>query len=204
MNIGARNSPTRSCRPRCSGCSPSAACPRSVLRIELTETDLLGDPEQARCVLQALRDSGVGIAVDDFGTGFASLTQLRSLPFDELKIDQLVRRRSSTPTTDAAHIVTTVVDLAHGLGLVVTAEGVETPGSLAALAEIGCDTVQGYLLGRPMPAEEAWTWLHRARPASRSAAAGGGTGRRGASGTSAARTATATGHGQGHSPSCSH
>ncbi|WP_088281697.1 bifunctional diguanylate cyclase/phosphodiesterase [Kineosporia sp. A_224] len=158
VNIGARNVADPQLPTEVLRLLAERGLPASVLRVELTETDLLGDPEQARCVLQALRDSGIGIAVDDFGTGFASLTQLRSLPFDELKIDKSFVQVIDTDH-DAAHIVTTVVDLAHGLGLVVTAEGVETPESLAALAEIGCDTVQGYLLGRPMPAEEAWTWL---------------------------------------------
>ena len=158
VNVGARNLadpqfPTEVLRRLA-----ERGLPASVLRLELTETDLLGDPEQARGVLQALRDAGVGIAVDDFGTGFASLAQLRNLPFDELKIDKsFVQVLDTDP--GAAHIVRTVVDLAHGLGLVVTAEGVETPTSLAVLAEAGCDTVQGFLLSRPLPADAVRQWL---------------------------------------------
>ncbi len=163
VNIGARNLADPQLPTDVLQLLTERALPPSVLRLELTETDLLGDPDQARGVLQALRDSGIGIAVDDFGTGFASLAQLRNLPFDELKIDKsFVGVLDSDP--HARHIVTSVVTLAHGLGLLVTAEGVETEACLDALDEVGCDTAQGYLLSRPLPADDAFSWLLRHDP----------------------------------------
>jgi EAL domain-containing protein (putative c-di-GMP-specific phosphodiesterase class I) len=134
-----------------------------MLRLELTETDLLGDPEQARTVLEELRTLGVDLAVDDFGTGFASLSQLRKLPFRELKIDRsFVAVLEGDP--EAVHIVDSVVDLAHGLGLTVTAEGVETVGCLDVLRSVGCDVAQGYYFSKPLPPDALLEWVLRHDP----------------------------------------
>lgn len=114
--------------------------------------------------LTRFRIKGVGLAVDDFGTGFSGLIQLRRLPFTEIKIDrQFVTDLPGS--RDDAVIVRAVTELAHGLGLTVTAEGVETIEQLAALREIGCDQVQGYLLAHPLEAAElvAWESRHRRR-----------------------------------------
>jgi diguanylate cyclase (GGDEF)-like protein len=130
----------------------------AMLRLELTETDLLGDPDQARAVLEELRGLGVELAVDDFGTGFASLSQLRHLPFKELKIDRsFVAVLEADP--QAVHIVDSIVDLAHGLGLTVTAEGVETEACLDVLRSVGCDIAQGYLFSRPLPPQALLDWV---------------------------------------------
>jgi EAL domain-containing protein (putative c-di-GMP-specific phosphodiesterase class I) len=130
----------------------------AMLRLELTETDLLGDPDQARAVLEELRGLGVELAVDDFGTGFASLSQLRHLPFKELKIDRsFVAVLEADP--QAVHIVDSIVDLAHGLGLTVTAEGVETEACLDVLRSVGCDVAQGYLFSRPLPPQALLDWV---------------------------------------------
>ena len=114
--------------------------------------------------LTRFRIKGIGLAIDDFGTGYSSLMQLRQLPFTELKIDQafvadLDRSR------DCRLIVQSIAELAHGLGLTVTAEGVETIEQLRLVRELGADVAQGYLIGAPMPADglAAWTKAFRGR-----------------------------------------
>jgi EAL domain-containing protein (putative c-di-GMP-specific phosphodiesterase class I) len=110
--------------------------------------------------LTRFRIKGVGLAIDDFGTGFSGLIQLRRLPFTEVKIDRQFVTDLPTSRDDAV-IVRSVVDLAHGLGLMVTAEGVETIEQLAALRELGCDLVQGYLLSQPLEAQDLVAWASR-------------------------------------------
>jgi EAL domain-containing protein (putative c-di-GMP-specific phosphodiesterase class I) len=110
--------------------------------------------------LTRFRIKGVGLAIDDFGTGYSGLTQLRRLPFTEIKIDREFVTDLATSRDDAV-IVRSVVDLAHGLGLQVTAEGVETIEQLAALRALGCDLVQGYLLAHPLEAQELVPWASR-------------------------------------------
>ncbi len=131
----------------------AAGLPAQALRIEVTETVVMSDPERILQTLRDLRQLGVGVSLDDYGTGLASLSYLRSLPVDELKIDRsFVARMVEDPAS--ALIVRSTVDLAHGLGLHVVAEGVEDEATLAALDAAGCDLVQGYLLGRPGPVEQ--------------------------------------------------
>lgn len=110
--------------------------------------------------LTRFRIKGVGLALDDFGTGYSGLIQLRKLPFNEIKIDrQFVTELPSS--RDDQVIVRSVIDLAHGLGLQVTAEGVETVEQLAALRDLGCDLIQGYLLAHPLEADELVPWASR-------------------------------------------
>jgi EAL domain-containing protein (putative c-di-GMP-specific phosphodiesterase class I) len=108
--------------------------------------------------LTRFRIKGMGLAIDDFGTGYSSLLQLRQLPFTEVKID-----RCFVADLPAAHdsrlIVKTIVDLAHGLGLVATAEGVETIEQLRCVHELGCDVVQGYLVAPPLDPEDLIGWV---------------------------------------------
>ena len=126
--------------------------PASLLRLEITETTLLVNPRSAMSVLQALRAMGVGLSVDDFGTGYSSLRYLKHLPVDEIKVDRsFVGAMLTSP--DEAAIVKSVVDLGHNLGLTVVAEGVEDAGTLRALRALSCDIAQGYLIGRPGPAQ---------------------------------------------------
>jgi diguanylate cyclase (GGDEF)-like protein len=122
------------------------------LVLEVTETALVKDMAGIRTVMQAARDLGVHIALDDFGTGYSSLLYLKGLPIDRLKVDRSFVSGLGSSGQDPT-IVTTVVDLAHKLGLAVVAEGVETEEELRAVGEMGCDEVQGFLLGRPGPAE---------------------------------------------------
>jgi EAL domain-containing protein (putative c-di-GMP-specific phosphodiesterase class I) len=122
------------------------------LRLELTETVLANDLEAVIARMTALRTAGIGIALDDFGTGFSSLSYLRRLPLVELKIDRsFVGSLLASP--DDAAIARTVIALGRSLGLAVIAEGVETATQRDLLAGMGCQAFQGYLFGRPAPAE---------------------------------------------------
>lgn len=130
------------------------------LELEITETVLLQDDKTVLETLHAVRDLGVRVAMDDFGTGYSSLSYLRRFPFDKIKIDQSFVRGLGEDA-DAAAIVSAVVGLGRSLGMAVNAEGVETPGQLAALQAIGCDEVQGYFFSSPRPAKEIAEMLHR-------------------------------------------
>jgi len=112
--------------------------------------------------LTRFRIKGIGLAIDDFGTGYSSLMQLRQLPFTEVKIDQAFIA-DVAKTRDCRLIVQSVVELAHGLGLTATAEGVETIEQLRAVRELGCDLVQGYLISEPLEPQELKGWKQRFR-----------------------------------------
>ncbi len=130
----------------------------SWLAVEITESSLMGDLDAAITVCRRLRERGLSIYVDDFGTGYSSLGYLHRLPVDVLKIDRSFVQDLEV-NKDSVSIVRTIISLAHGLGLRVIAEGVETEGQFALLREMGCDAVQGFLFGKPQPAEalpEAW------------------------------------------------
>ena len=132
--------------------------PPSALEIEITESCVMEGAGDVVRTLEAVRATGVHVAMDDFGTGHSSLGALASLPIDTLKIDRcFVSGVESGSTND--RIVTAILDLGAGLGLGVVAEGVETAEELDYLAARGCRVVQGYHLGRPMPAAEATEWL---------------------------------------------
>ena len=120
------------------------------LCFEISEIALLDDLETTNDALRALKDLGVRLAIDDFGTGGSSLTYLRQFPFDELKIDSSFIAGLGKSAADDA-IVAATIDMAHALGMVVAAEGVETELQRARLLELGCDRAQGYLLAEPTP-----------------------------------------------------
>jgi len=124
-----------------------------LIDLEITESVLVEDIEESTRKLQILRRAGVGVSVDDFGTGYCSLSYLARLPVDTLKIDRsfVVRMRDATYPRS---IVAMIVSLAHTLGLKVIAEGVEDDDQLRLLRELGCDQIQGYLVGRPVPPEQ--------------------------------------------------
>ena len=137
--------------------------PARSLLLEVTESLLMANCDRAVQVLTRLRDAGVGVAIDDYGTGHSSLAYLAALPVTELKLDRTFIA-AMTGSARAAAIVTSTLQLAHALGLVLVAEGAEDAGTVAALAELGCDVVQGYQLSRPLPPEQLWVWLEeRAR-----------------------------------------
>lgn len=130
--------------------------PTDRLVLELTE----GATQQFVKLMDTLtrfRIKGIGLAIDDFGTGYSSLLQLRQLPFTELKIDRCFV--IDLPTAhDSRLIVRTIAELAHGLGLVATAEGVETVDQLRSVRELGCDVVQGFLIAPPLEPEDLQSW----------------------------------------------
>lgn len=124
------------------------------LALEMTETMLLDDPEKALQRLRELKLAGVRVAIDDFGTGYSSLAYLRRYPVHMVKIDREFVAEIAASTQDQC-IVRAMVELAKGLDHVVLAEGVETNAELEVLRTLGCQLVQGFLIGRPMPSEEA-------------------------------------------------
>ena len=130
------------------------ALPKGALTIELTESSLMENVMRVQNVLAELKALGIQLSLDDFGTGYSSLAYLKQFPIDKLKIDQSFVRGLPDDGDDAT-IARTIVAMAHQLRLVVAAEGVETPAQALFLKDIGCDELQGYLLGRPVPATEA-------------------------------------------------
>jgi diguanylate cyclase (GGDEF)-like protein/PAS domain S-box-containing protein len=125
----------------------------SCLNLEITETIMMDDEEGTSAVLRQLEQLGVTLAIDDFGTGYSSLGTLRHFPVDTLKIDRSFVDGLGAESDDSV-IVSGVIGLAHGLGLRVVAEGVETADQLARLHELGCDLGQGYYFSRPLPPDE--------------------------------------------------
>jgi diguanylate cyclase len=134
--------------------------PPDQLELEITEGTLMQDLQHTLALLQSFKAMGVQLAIDDFGTGYSSLAYLKRFPLDVLKIDQAFVRNLCTDPDDQA-IVKTVIALARSLGLSSVAEGVETEAQHQMLRDMGCDVIQGYLWGKPMPADEAVDWLVR-------------------------------------------
>ncbi|MFP4639573.1 MAG: EAL domain-containing protein [Guyparkeria sp.] len=136
--------------------------PAARLELELTEGILMNDTESAIEVLKELRDSRISVSIDDFGTGFSSLSYLKNLPIDTIKIDRSFVQHVETSDDDAA-IVQGVISMAHHLGLRVVAEGIETDTQREILTRYGCDILQGYFFARPMPIAELTDYLERTR-----------------------------------------
>ena len=128
------------------------------LEFEITESMVFGDPESAVNVLQALRDMGIHLSIDDFGTGHSSLAYLKRFPLDSLKIDRSFIQDLPEDADDAA-ITQAIIAMAHSLRLRVVAEGVETEEQLRFLREHRCDEMQGYLFSRPVPEHQFETLL---------------------------------------------
>lgn len=123
-----------------------------LLELELTESASMNDPEKTFRILRELKAMGVGLAIDDFGTGYSNLNYLKRFPVDRIKLDQSFVRDIVSDPDDLA-IARAVIAMAHGLRLTVIAEGVESAGQLALLADHGCDEIQGYIFSKPLPAE---------------------------------------------------
>jgi diguanylate cyclase (GGDEF)-like protein len=143
---------------RVSACLDRYGLPSSVLQLELTEGSLFAESAPARATLKQLRQLGVSLSLDDFGTGWSSLGQLRQLPVSEIKVDRSFVSRMADDPRDLA-IVTAVVDLARGLAVRVVAEGCEDQRTWDLLAALGCDRIQGWVLSPALPADELEAWL---------------------------------------------
>jgi diguanylate cyclase (GGDEF)-like protein/PAS domain S-box-containing protein len=133
-----------------------------LLELEVTESMMMSDPEQAIAILESLGRLGVRLAIDDFGTGYSSMAYLKRLPVDTLKLDRIFVTNVDTDATDA-DLCAGVIALAHKLGLDVVAEGVETEPQRDALAQRDCDYYQGYLFSKPLGADQATRFLRSQR-----------------------------------------
>ncbi|MEX2148980.1 MAG: EAL domain-containing protein [Steroidobacteraceae bacterium] len=152
VNLSARNLYDPRLRERIEGLLATWGVPGELLQLEITEGALVADPEAARLVLRRLGELGCRTHIDDFGTGYSSLSYLISLPVHALKIDRsfVVRMDSK----EALTVVSSIIGMAHGLGMRVVAEGVEHAAERDVLVSLGCDEAQGYLFGRPAPADQ--------------------------------------------------
>lgn len=160
VNFSARQFAARNIRELVTETLKKTGLPGDGLEMEITESLLAQDMEYTLEVLLSLKKLGVYVAVDDFGTGYSSLSYLKRFPIDRLKIDQSFVRDLVTDGDDRA-IATAVVTLGHSLGIRVIAEGVETAQQMEILRSMGCDEVQGYYLGRPIPADEMTVALRK-------------------------------------------
>ena len=134
-----------------------------LLRIEITESVALNATGETLPMLQRLRDMGVGLSLDDFGTGFSSMTHLRQLPVDEMKVDQVFVQRMTSNSQDAV-IVRAAVELGHNLGMRVVAEGIEDADTLAEVVASGCALAQGWYFSKALPPEELFAYAESRFP----------------------------------------
>ncbi len=134
--------------------------PANAVAIEITEGLLLDATETVKTVLAELRDAGAEVSIDDFGTGYSSLAYLRKFDIDYVKLDRAFVKNLSPGSYDAV-LCEALIEMAHKLGLVLIAEGVETEGQLALLKQAGCDYVQGYLYSKPLPLEQFTQYLEQ-------------------------------------------
>ncbi len=158
INISARDLIDTELVDRCAGLLENEGCAAQWVTLEITESAILDDPGHAIKNLERLHALGCKLSIDDYGTGYSSLAYLRRLPVDELKIDKSFILGMARSASDAL-IVRSTVELAHNLGLSVVAEGVEDHSTLEQLRALGCDTVQGFLLSRPLAAAAVAPWL---------------------------------------------
>ncbi|MFP5486649.1 MAG: EAL domain-containing protein, partial [Gammaproteobacteria bacterium] len=162
-NLSARQFRDRNLAAIVRHCLEDSRLPPRLLKLEITESAVMENAEQATAILGELKALGVSLAVDDFGTGYSSLAYLRRFPLDQLKIDySFVHGMLEHP--DNAAIVQGIIGLARSLRLQTVAEGVETVAQRDYLGNIGCDLMQGYLFSRPLPPEELETLLMQNAP----------------------------------------
>ncbi len=158
VNLSARSLMSMDISMRLGDVLKQAGMEPSALTLELTESSAMADPQTSERVLHGLRALGVNLSIDDYGTGFSSLSRLKHLPFHELKIDRSFVKEMIRDKGDEA-IVRSTIELARNLGRTVTAEGVEDQATLQRLESLGCHAVQGFFLARPLPAPQCEAWL---------------------------------------------
>jgi EAL domain-containing protein (putative c-di-GMP-specific phosphodiesterase class I) len=135
------------------GLLASCELPTESLIIEITETSIMVNPERSFQIVNRIAEMGVGVSIDDFGTGYSSLSYLKKLPATELKIDKSFVKDMLANESDMT-IVKATIQLAHNLGLKVAAEGVESGSIFTKLKEMGCDSLQGFFISKPVEAHE--------------------------------------------------
>ncbi len=158
VNLSARSLTSGLVADRVDGALRRASMQPSALTLELTESTMAGDLVASQRAMFGLKELGVSLSIDDYGTGFSSLSRLKDLPFKELKIDRSFVTGMIRDKGDEA-IVRSTIELGRSLGRHVTAEGVEDQATLHRLASLGCHAAQGYYLARPLPARECEAWL---------------------------------------------
>jgi EAL domain-containing protein (putative c-di-GMP-specific phosphodiesterase class I) len=161
VNLSARQFGADNVGAQVAGALEASGLAPDRLEIEITESVVAQSVEHAAQVLTAIRALGVRVALDDFGTGYSSLAQLKRFPIDTIKIDRAFVSELPHKSADAA-IARAIIAMGKSLGLVVVAEGVETAEQHGFLAAHGCDEMQGFLLSRPLGAEECTAFLRRA------------------------------------------
>jgi diguanylate cyclase (GGDEF)-like protein/PAS domain S-box-containing protein len=159
VNVSARQLRRRDFAETVAGVLAESGLPPELLELEITESAVMENPEEAIEILRSINRMGIGLAIDDFGTGYSSLAYLKLFPIDHLKIDRSFVADIEVDLNDRAIAFGTIA-LAHSLGLNVIAEGVETPDQLELLRSNGCDEVQGYLLSKPLTSAAAFAFLH--------------------------------------------
>jgi len=162
VNLSARNLHDEGLLEKIRQLQATWGVPNGLLELEITESTVMEDAEFALRVLHGLRAQGIPLYIDDFGTGYSSLSYLLKLPVEYIKIDQTFVR-GMLVSKDSSVIVRSTIELAHDLGRMVVAEGVETRENWDQLAALGCDFAQGYFIGRPMPSADFPLWLQQFR-----------------------------------------
>jgi predicted signal transduction protein with EAL and GGDEF domain len=158
VNLSARSLATGAVAGRVADALSRHSLPPNALTLELTESSTVRDTKRSEAAMSELSELGVNLAIDDYGTGFSSLSRLKALPFDDLKIDRLFVKDIVADRGDEA-IVRSTIELARALGRTVTAEGVEDEATLERLAILGCTAAQGFYLARPLPSVQFEVWV---------------------------------------------
>jgi diguanylate cyclase (GGDEF)-like protein len=158
VNVSTRDLQRKGFAERVARMIEASGVPPRRLRLEITESGLMDDPQNSVALLHALRDIGTPLSIDDFGTGYSSLAYLQKLPVSELKIDRsFIDKLDQSPGTQK--LVRAMTEMGHGLDLMVTAEGVETEAEREAITRLGCDVMQGYLTSRPLHGAALQSWF---------------------------------------------
>lgn len=158
VNVSSQNLLDRDLAQLCADVARRHKVPPSLITIEVTESALMEDPERSQETIRALKEQGFAISIDDYGTGYSSLAYIQRLRCDELKVDRSFVTHLAADATDAT-IVRSTIELGHGLGMRVVAEGVETGEMLEILSELGCDFAQGHAISPALPASNLSEWI---------------------------------------------